>query len=157
MNILRGNSGEESVDRTYIDTDLKYKELIDEMKGCPFCPPNFPGKNVVLYEFGGWQIMERLKELVPYQNVDTHLIMLPKKHIRNLEGIGSADWYAVKKLIVFAKEKFLIFDTGGGLAIRFGSNSGVTIYHVHFHLIAPITNPETGKVYPGKHVDFPIG
>ncbi|MFA4999059.1 MAG: HIT domain-containing protein [Candidatus Paceibacterota bacterium] len=156
-----------TVDTTYAKNDPEYLRLLEETEGCPFCPPRFPGQNKILYSADGsegqWHVMERLKTLVPYPNVDTHLLILPERHVSSFEGLdgfqslGLYDFRAIQDLIEWAKEEFPIFKIGGGLAVRLGTNSGVTIYHVHFHLIAPKTDPKTGKVFADKHVNFPIG
>jgi len=157
-----------TVDTTYAKNDPEYLRLLEEAEGCPFCPPRFPGQNRILYSADGsegqWHVMECLKTLVPYPNVDTHLLILPERHISSLKGLdafkslGLYDLRAIQDLTGWAEEKYPALKMwGGGLAVRLGTNSGVTIYHVHFHLIAPKTDPKTGKVFPGKHVNFPIG
>ncbi len=152
--------GEETnshVDTTYVKGDKAYEKLIEEAEGCPFCLPAFPGENKLLHQIDGWIIMKRLETLVPYPNTDKHLIILPERHVVSLAEVGPQEWMVIQRLIGFAILDFPIFQIGGGLVVRFGTNSGVTIKHIHFHLIAPVTNPETSKAYLGRHVDFPIG
>ena len=126
----------------------------EETGECPLCPENLSKKNKILHRVRKWVVA---KNLWPYDNADTHLILIPVKHLTGIEEISTTDWTDIKNLIGWAKGEYPTFKMGGGLVIRFGTNSGVTVRHLHFHLITPITNPETGKVFKGKHVNFPIG
>lgn len=151
----------ELVDLTYANSDDKsgeYAKLLkkaQEVGKCPFCEEGgFPGKNKIISSFREWHMIECL---FPYENSSAHLILIPRRHITRSEEISWEDWLSIQDHISHAKNRYPTLEIGGGLALRFGTNSGVTIRHLHFHLIAPVTNPETGKVFPGKHVSFPIG
>lgn len=121
---------------------------------CPFCPGNLSERNEIFASTSNWQL---ISVLWPYANAAYHFLIIPKKHIVQLSDIRAEDWSEIQDLIQWAREHFSIFAIGGGLAIRFGTNSGVTIRHLHFHLIAPKTDFATGRVFPGCHVNFPIG
>lgn len=147
------------VDLTYAASDggREYLELLEkaeETGECPFCPNNLPKRNEILADTINWQLIPVLWR---YKNAVHHLLIIPKRHMVEISDILPADWDEIQSLIKIARERFPTLAIGGGLAIRFGTNSGVTIRHLHFHLIAPETNPETGKVYPERHVNFPIG
>lgn len=148
---------DELVDTTYADHDggEEYKRLLETAeatKTCPFC--HLPPENKVICRGDAWLLMECRW---PYENSDGHLIILPYRHIVDDDDISPEDWVEIQRLKRVAKEKYPTVKIGGGLVLRFGTNSGVTVRHLHFHLIAAITNPATGKVFPGKHVNFPIG
>jgi diadenosine tetraphosphate (Ap4A) HIT family hydrolase len=155
---------EELVDETYANSDDpsgEYSKILREAqeKGeCPFCPENL--NNIILEVSDGWPAhgWVAIENKWPYKNADVHLVLIPRRHITTFEGISPADWIGIQNLVKMAKEKYPTLDNyGGGLALRFGTNSGVTIRHLHFHLIAPVTNPDTGKVFPNHWVNFPFG
>ena len=147
------------VDKTYATRDGggKYLALLEKAEKtgkCPFCPENLSKRNKILASTNNWQL---IPVLWPYKNAAHHLLIIPKRHIVEIGDILPAGWDEIQSLIKIARERFPTLAIGGGLAIRFGINSGVTIRHLHFHLIAPETDPETGRVFPGQHVNFPIG
>ena len=158
------NKKEGLVDETYAehdDSSGEYSKILKEAreKGeCPFCPENLTKNNEIDLDLGEPWNWVAIKNKWPYENADVHLILIPNLHLTAIEQLDARDWLAIKRLIKFAKEKYpTLGNWGGGLAVRFGTNSGVTIRHIHFHLIAPKTNPETGKVFPDHWVNFPFG
>jgi len=161
------NKKEGLVDETYAehdDSSGEYSKILKEAKEkgeCPFCPENLTKTNKIILEVSdgwpshGWVLIENKW---PYENADVHLILIPKRHITTVEEINPADWADIQSLIKMAREKYpTLGKYGGGLALRFGTNSGVTIRHIHLHLIAPKTNLETGRVFPDRWVNFPFG
>jgi len=151
------------VDPNYAGTDDasgEYLKILNEAKEkgkCPFCPENLTKTNEIDLDMRklGWLA---IRNKWPYENAEVHLILIPERHLTAIEEIKDTDWAAIQELISLAKEKYpTLGKYGGGLAVRFGTNSGVTIRHLHFHLIAPVTDPETGKVSSGKWVNFPFG
>ena len=146
------------VDTTYAnqdDSSGNYLQLLEEAGGdqkCPFC--NLPGDNKLVATTHWWTMIECRW---PYENAEVHLILIPNRHIEDIMDVGQNDWGEVNSLIFMAMKIYPTLKIGGGLAVRFGTNSGVTIKHLHFHLIAPVTDEQTGRVIPGKHVNFPIG
>lgn len=147
------------VDTTYAEGEggVEYLELLEcaeETGKCPFCLKNLPKGNRVLYAVRNWLAIQNRW---PYKNADAHLLLIPAEHLCDLSEVTVDDWEDIQGLIRIIKYTHPTLAIGGALAVRFGTSSGVTIRHLHFHLIAPQTNPETGKVYPGQHVNFPIG
>jgi len=151
-------SDEQLVDLRYAGEGGEgYAELLEESQRegkCLFCPENLPEKNSILYRSNSWTLILNIS---PYENAAVHLLLVPDQHITDISQITPLDWAEMHTLIAWAKEKFPVFKTGGALAIRYGTNSGVTVKHLHAHYIAPVTNPDTGKCILGEHVNFPIG
>ncbi|MBI2642545.1 MAG: HIT domain-containing protein [Candidatus Wildermuthbacteria bacterium] len=147
------------VDTTYAQQEggREYLRVLQEAEKnakCPFCPDNLSKGNTVVYRVADWSA---IRNRWPYPNAAAHYLLIPDMHITDVGGVGGLDWGYVQELIRVLRQKDPSLRNGGGLALRFGTNSGVTVRHLHFHLVAPVVDPSTGKVYPGKHVDFPVG
>ncbi|MBI1971242.1 MAG: HIT domain-containing protein [Candidatus Wildermuthbacteria bacterium] len=148
------------VDTTYAEGEGRggYREVLEAARGegeCPFCPANLSKYgNDVVREVGRWVA---IRNRWPYPHAAVHLLLLPLEHIVDISGVLTSDWQDVQGLIVVLRRDYPTLQVGGALAVRFGTNSGATVRHLHFHLIAPVTNSETGKPHPGEHVSFPIG
>ena len=146
------------VDPTYAaEGGPEYLELLEEAERqgkCPFCSDELCKKNEILESTEAWRL---IPNLWPYKNATHHLLIIPKRHIVHIGDLTGDDFTQVLELIKLARKRFDGLGAGGGLAVRFGTNSGVTIFHLHFHLIAPETDLKTGKVFPSRHVTFPIG
>lgn len=148
------------VDTTYAGSDDpsgKYEGIlkaVEETGLCPFCSPGLQENNEVLQTLEGWQI---IADLWPYEHAVGHYLILPVEHLTDRRQIRGKDWIVIQRLIDHAESLCETLKIGGGLALRFGTNSGMTVRHLHVHLIIPETDPETGKVRPGKHVNFRFG
>lgn len=148
-------------DETLVDTtnarNEEYRRLLEKAEAeheCPFCPENLCKGNTILDSADNWRLVVCR---YPYPNSATHLLIVPRLHFTEIGAISADDWDEIQALVARARRRLPILGIGGALAIRFGTNSGGTIRHLHFHLIAPVTEMETGRVFPGKHVSFPIG
>lgn len=155
----KASDGGDLVDLTYAEADggEEYRQLLEEAQRtqeCPFCPEHLEKRNKVIARTISWQMIE---SPFPYPNAEKHFLIIPICHLTDIIEVTPDDWVNIRALIRKARATWAPLDIGGGLAARFGTNSGVTIRHLHFHLIAPKTDPATGKVVPGKHVNFPIG
>ena len=150
---------EDVVDTTYAGhhKDNDYRQVLEEIKRkgeCPFCPENLPRANTIIYRAGKWV---SIKNRWPYEHAAVHFVFVPDEHKTDIGAVSGDDWNDIQALIEKLRQENPILQIGGGLVVRFGTNSGVTVRHLHFHLIAPVTDPSTGKVVPGEHVNFPIG
>lgn len=67
-----------------------------------------------------------------------HLLIIPKKHVKNVNEIEESDAQLIGKLIIvgknLAKEKN-IDQTGYRLTLNIGPHSGQTVDHLHLHLL----------------------
>ena len=128
----------------------KYREIAKKKK-CPFCQRNIrnEGFSFVAETNDWWAI----KNSYPYKNSALHLLIIPKRHVISLNALYPEEWNQMAKVIgiVFGKYPFLA--KGYGLAIRDGKVGGVTLFHLHFHLIAPKVELITGQIA----VNFGIG
>lgn len=133
----------------------EYRETLEkiiETEKCPFCRDNFKyHKKPILKEHMGWILTENSW---PYKDTQKHLVFISIEHKEELADLTIDDFTAVKYLAEWATEEFNI--KGGGLTMRFGDQSytGATVKHLHFHLIYPELDEDTGKA---KVVNFPIG
>jgi len=69
----------------------------------------------------------------------THILIVPKKHIRDIHSIKHADRELIGHLFFVAQtlgEK-LGLDTGGyRMVINNGRDAGQAVFHIHLHLLA---------------------
>ena len=140
------------VDDRYAKTGRYRKDLKEasEAKECPLCTLRWH-TNPILKRKGGWFITRTTQ---PYKNTKWHFLLIAKKHVEDIELLKENDLSEVLSLIKWAKKEFNI--KGGGVTLRFGETlfTGATIFHLHFHFIAPLLNKKkTGAMV----VQFPIG
>ena len=129
----------------YLESLLSF----EERGKCPFCPEGLEelGKPI-LKRLGSWILT---KNDYPYKNAKHHFLAIPEKHKHKLEQLNGRDMLTVVQLALWAKQEYKI--NGGGLLLRYGYDSGVTIKHFHVHLIVPDFD-EKGNALP---VYPPIG
>ncbi len=76
------------------------------------------------------------KDITPQAPI--HILIIPKKQIKDLQSIGQSDLHLISKIISAAQE--IANDLGVGDAYRLltnnGSSAGQTVFHLHFHLLA---------------------
>ncbi|MFA6916917.1 MAG: histidine triad nucleotide-binding protein [Parachlamydiales bacterium] len=76
-----------------------------------------------------------IKDLYPVAPV--HLLIIPKKEFSNLQALPKEDLPLIAEAVEIAQEMALAFDIED--SYRFltnnGSDSGQSIFHLHFHLI----------------------
>lgn len=67
---------------------------------------------------------------------DTHLLVIPKKHIENLNDLSADDAelmsHLMLKLPVIARQQQL---TGFRTVANTGKDSGQEVFHMHFHIL----------------------
>jgi histidine triad (HIT) family protein len=68
----------------------------------------------------------------------THILVVPRKHISNLNDAGPEDTTVIGKVVLtaalLAKQRGL-GDQGYRLVVNTGKEAGQTVDHVHFHLL----------------------
>lgn len=76
-----------------------------------------------------------IEDIAPVAPV--HILIMPKKEIRNLQAVKAEDMPLILEIIEVAKILADEFDIEEGyrLLTNNGSDSGQIIYHLHFHLI----------------------
>lgn len=139
----------ENVLRYYGDNPVlleKYRKIAEGGK-CPFCPGNI--ENELVATTTHWAVVHNQ---FPYKNARLHLLLLPKRHVTSLSELLPEELTDLAMAIRVATADFPELDNGYGLAIRDGEVGGVTLYHLHFHLIAPDIG-EKGQI----PVNFGIG
>ena len=148
------NNPKKVVDPTYAKTQ-EYREVLETIVtegSCPFCPDNFRHhKNPILKTCGSWFIT---RNSWPYKNAAEHFLIISSIHKEEITDLTADDLAVVHQLITWAKKEFSL--AGGGLTLRFGetTHTGATVCHLHFHLIVPKIDPNTGRA---QVVNFPIG
>lgn len=76
-----------------------------------------------------------IKDLYPKAPV--HLLIMPKKEIKNLQSVSFEDLGLISEIIVIAQRLATEFhiEEGYRLITNNGADSGQEIPHLHFHLI----------------------
>ncbi len=67
-----------------------------------------------------------------------HIIIIPKKHIKNMNELEESDSQLIGKLIIVGKklaQEKKIDQTGYRLAFNVGPHAGQTVHHLHLHLL----------------------
>lgn len=114
---------------------------------CPFCAPNIV--NQLVCETMCWRVVTNH---FPYKNSRLHLLILPKRHIITPADLTWQEWAGMGEAIYKATNRFPYLADGYGLALRTGEIGGVTLWHLHWHLIVPSV-VEHGQI----PVNFGIG
>lgn len=69
---------------------------------------------------------------------EEHILIVPKKHIQDIESIGSSDTGYVTDMILAARdiaEKLGLNQKGYRLIINNGKAAGQEVFHLHLHLL----------------------
>ena len=76
-----------------------------------------------------------IKDLYP--SAPVHLLIMPKKEIRDLQTMSEDDLNLVSEIIVVARHLASLFGVADGyrLLTNNGPLAGQSIFHLHFHLI----------------------
>ena len=104
-------------------------------KYCPFCIQNSQGREV-LAQCEGWRL---LKNDFPKPELEIMLLVVPDRHITDIQTLTERDWVALGTLTQIGTEA----GYGGGGVFRFGDSRRHmgTIPHFHLNLYGP-----TGKM-----------
>lgn len=68
----------------------------------------------------------------------THILIIPKKHIHNMNHATDEDEKLLGKLMLTAKkmaEQLELNDLGYRLVVNTNDHGGQTVYHIHLHLL----------------------
>jgi len=126
----------ENVQRYYGDNPqllARYREIV-ETGECPFCEGNIGNGHQFVGRTKHWNIVINP---YPYPNSVVHLLVIPKRHLESLEELSLKEWGEMAEVITVAIQRYPVLSQGYGLAIRVREIGGVTLYHLHMHLIAP--------------------
>ncbi|MFN2341287.1 MAG: histidine triad nucleotide-binding protein [Halanaerobium sp.] len=81
-------------------------------------------------------------QLVVFEDINAqapvHLLIVPKKHISDLNNLQSADNDLIGHVYQVAKKMAAehdIAESGYRLVSNCGEQGGQTVYHIHFHLL----------------------
>ena len=94
-----------------------------------------------------------------YPVSEFHVLILPKRHIKNYFALSNDEIIACNKIILLSKNKIEKMDEtikGFNIGINCGKIAGQTIMHCHIHLIprreGDVENPQGGVrgVIPSK-------
>ena len=146
--------------KKYINTfhvrNSDQKDVMDKIAEnniCPFCEENLLKfhRGTILKKTKYWTLVHNQW---PYKNTRSHLLMISRIHIENLDNIDSKVWNDLLSLAKWTVKKYKI--SGGAFTMRFGDSilTGATVHHLHAHLIQP--KREKGKK-TAKTVNFYIG
>lgn len=109
-------------------------EAIDIINDCTFC-------NIVKNEMESNKIYEDPDILAFYDAFpisDIHIIIIPKKHIINLNYTKTEDLYVLGRisLVIPKIVKKLEIKNGFKVVINTGKDAGQIINHLHYHILA---------------------
>ena len=94
-----------------------------------------------------------------YPVSEFHLLIVPKRHIKNYFELSNDEMIACNKIVLLSKNKIEQIDQsirGFNIGINCGKAAGQTIMHCHIHLIprreGDVENPQGGVrgVIPSK-------
>ncbi|AAL81231.1 HIT family protein [Pyrococcus furiosus DSM 3638] len=96
---------------------------------CPFCNP--PAENIV-YEDDKIRIL-----LDSFPANPGHLLVVPKRHITNIEGLNEEEKVMLMKGVEMAIKalKEALNPDGFNVGINLGKAAGQTVSHLHVHVI----------------------
>ena|SRR3989344_5939607 len=143
-----------NVQRYYGDRPdlVEENRRIEESGKCPFCPDGIKDKGfVIIGETSGWTLV--LNQF-PYKGSTAHILVVPKRHIVSSLDLKTSEWVQWQEIMDIAVTKYPFLKNGFGIAMREKELGGVTLYHLHFHLIVPKANTESFAEVP---VNFRIG
>lgn len=104
------------------------------MDDCIFC--KIANKKIPVKLIFENQYVVAFEDINPVAPV--HVLIIPKKHIENVNDIDKENIENVSELMLAVKEiaKILgIFDSGYRLINNCGIDGGQTVFHLHFHII----------------------
>ena len=106
-----------------------------ELQDCLFC-------RIVKGEIPSQKVFEN-KELLAFKDINPqapiHVIIIPKKHINSLSGIGKKDSALLGRLqLVMSEiaEKLLGKNSSYRIVTNCGEEAGQSVFHLHYHLLA---------------------
>lgn len=75
------------------------------------------------------------KDIAPQAPI--HLLIIPKKPIKNLQSVSTDDLYLIQDIVVIAQKLAKQFNIQDGyrLVTNNGTRGGQCVEHLHFHLL----------------------
>ncbi len=74
-----------------------------------------------------------------FPKAPVHVLAMPKKHIRSLNGIGSESGDFCRNMLEFivaVAEKLDVIEPGYRVITNVGKGGGQEVFHLHWHVIA---------------------
>lgn len=131
---------------------ITVNKQIEKSGECPFCEEGIQSQGFeVVGETAKWVMV--LSQF-PYRGAALHLLLLPKRHIVSTAELTRKEWGEWPEILQMAFKQYPFLEKGFGLGMREKVLGGVTLYHLHFHLIAPKANEAGEAEIP---VNFGIG
>jgi len=102
-------------------------------KDCVFC-------KIVKGELPSTKIYED-KDIIAFENIyplaPVHILIVPKKHIRNLNKVTEKDINTLGKIQVLSSKLAKEFKITDGFRVSCANEKkgGQTVYHLHYHLV----------------------
>jgi len=101
---------------------------------CPFC-----SEYLEVYHDG--EVNERgdawnvISNMIPYSNTDTHLVVIPSRHVESPSDLTKEEWESLQEVI----KKYIKDMPYGGIAMRFGdtNHTAASVSHLHVHILKP--------------------
>jgi histidine triad (HIT) family protein len=88
------------------------------------------------------QILRQTDNVIAFRDINpqapTHILMVPKEHLRSLEEIGEGHPAVLAELIQAATQLARtegVDRTGWRLVANTGADAGQSVHHLHFHLL----------------------
>ena len=102
------------------------------MKDCVFCKivkGELPSKKE--YEDEDLLVFQNINPIAP-----VHVLIIPKKHIKNLSEVESGDKEVLGKMLLISRKMAERLGIAGAfrVAVANGENAGQSVYHLHMHL-----------------------
>ena len=102
--------------------------------GCIFC-------KIVSGELDS-EIVHDEEEVLAFKDLNAkapvHVLVIPKKHVRNLEEVSALSDAVTKRLFEVASvvaEKLGITDGGYAVRVNNGEDAGQVVFHLHLHVV----------------------
>jgi histidine triad (HIT) family protein len=104
------------------------------MEECLFCKiVRKEIKSTIVYEDDDIMVFKDIQPQAP-----VHMLIIPKKHIRDIMALEAADEALIGKIAGIAKtlaQRFSISECGFRLVSNCGPDAGQAVDHLHFHLL----------------------
>lgn len=101
---------------------------------CLFCEMASGAMNVpMLHEDGSVFVIRDISPRAP-----VHLLVIPKRHIEDARDISGADGSVLASMLMAARscaEAEGIAESGYRLAFNAGDDAGMTVHHLHMHVL----------------------
>ncbi|MFA5132187.1 MAG: HIT domain-containing protein [Candidatus Paceibacterota bacterium] len=119
-------------------------QMSQENKVCIFCEKGLKEihKLPILHQNKTFLVTDNA---FPYSGTNHHVLIIPKKHISNVEEIDIDSWVDLKEMIDWVVEERKI--PGASLFLRFGDSRFTcsSLSHLHFQIIVGNSSQEEQK------------